>query len=596
MRRAVAAFGAATMAVLFSTPSVTTAGVVLTQSFTGTSTSGFTTGEAGIWQPQVPCLTATTSSVGGSIQGCTAGSTGGMSGTLPDSPGQGALRLNDNNNSEANFAIYGTPFSTAQSILVTFDEYAYMNDGSGNIGAGVVLAFVDGSTSPTIPGGQGGSMGYAQQDSTSPNQPGLVGAWAGVGVDESSYWSSPADGKTGGPGFVSNTLAIRGAASTVWNYLIGYQVAGSAASLPQPVAFGSATTRPGASVRRYQAIISRTGVATVDVDWSGTGTSYSNVIPSTQLVGLGGQPAIPATFKIALASGTGPGTVHEIQNLYVETGLPDLTVSQARGGPATAGTALQYTLTPQNLAGNGPTSRAVTLVDTLPAGLTYVSASGTSWSCSAAGQVVTCTYSGGAVAGGSAFPAITLNTNVATNAPSSVTNVATVTTGNDADRSNNASSDTATVGFPATVQMYKRITQVISYGPTPGPTTTPVTITPTPDPTNPSGVLGTATFARGFYPNDLVTYTVFFANTGLGPAMGAGGVGPTFNDPLSAFLAYVASSQTFTCCTSPSTAISATFTTAGNTLSWKMASPLPTPSPSGTAAPIQGSFSYQVKV
>ena len=38
----------------------------------------------------------------------------------------------------------------------------------------------------------------------------MAGAWAGVGVDESSYWSSPAEGKTGGPGFVANTIAIRG--------------------------------------------------------------------------------------------------------------------------------------------------------------------------------------------------------------------------------------------------------------------------------------------------------------------------------------------------------------------------------------------------
>jgi uncharacterized repeat protein (TIGR01451 family) len=185
---------------------------------------------------------------------------------------------------------------------------------------------------------------------------------------------------------------------------------------------------------------------------------------------------------------------------------------------------------------------------------------------------------------------------VATNAPSSITNVATITTANDADRTNNTSSDNATVAFPATVQLYKRITQVISYGPTPGPTTAPLTIVPTPDPSNPAGVGGTSTFARGFYPNDLVTYTVYFANTGLGPAMGPAGSGPTFSDPLSAFLTYVASSQTFTCCTSPATTIGATFSVAGSTLNWKMASALPTPSPSGTAAPIQGSFSYQVKI
>jgi uncharacterized repeat protein (TIGR01451 family) len=595
VRRGAAALAAFT-ALAVCAGGVASAGVVLSQPFTGTTASGFVAGQAGIWQPQVPCLTAATSSTVGSIQACSAGDSGGNSGTLPDAAGQGALRLNDNGTSQATFVLYGTPFSTAQGVLATFDEYAYMGDGSGGIGAGVVLAVVDGATSPSVPGGQGGSMGYAPQGSTSPAQPGMAGAWAGVGVDESSYWSAPVEGKTGGPGFVANTIAIRGAAATNWAYEVGYQVAGAPASFAQPLAFGSATTRGGAAVRRYQVIVSKTGVVTVDVDFTGTGTSFQNAIPSTPLTSFAGQPAVPATVKLGLAAGTGPGTVHEIQNFTVETGLPDLTLSQARSGPVAAGTALSYTLSPTNPAGNGPTSRAITLVDTLPTGLTYVSATGTSWSCAPSGQVVTCTYSGGAVAGGAAMPPVTVNTTVQTNAPSSITNVATITTANDADRSNNTSTDTAPVAFPAVVQLYKRITQVVSYGPTPGPTTAPVTIVPTPDPTSPPGVAGTTAFARGFYPRDVVTYTVYFTNTGLGPAMGAAGTGPTFSDPLSAFLTYVPSSQTFTCCTSPAASIGATFAQAANTLSWHMASPLPTPSPSGTAAPIQGSFSYQVQI
>ncbi|MDB5073147.1 MAG: conserved repeat protein, partial [Candidatus Eremiobacteraeota bacterium] len=345
------------------------AGVVYTQPFTGTSVTGFTAGQAGIVQPQVPCLTAATSSAPGSIQACAAGEPGGTSGTLPDASGQGALRLNSNGDSEATFVLYGTPFSTAQGVLVTFDEYAYMNDGSGNVGAGIVLAIVDGAASPTVPGGQGGSQGYAQQGSTTPAQAGMAGAWAGVGVDESSYWSSPVEGKTGGPGFVSNTIAIRGAASTSWAYLVGYQVAGAPASLPQPLAFGAATTRGGATPRRYQVIVSKTGVTTVDVDFTGTGTSFQSVIPSTALAGISGQPAVPGTVKLGVTAGTGPDTVHEIQNFSVETGLPDLQLSQSRGGPVAAGTTLQYTLTGQNPAGNGPTSRPIVVVDTLPAGV-----------------------------------------------------------------------------------------------------------------------------------------------------------------------------------------------------------------------------------
>ncbi len=572
------------------------AGVVYSQSFTGTSAGGFTAAQAGIVQPQLPCLTATTSAPAGSIQGCAAGDSGGTSGALPDSAGQGALRLNDNGDSESTFVLYGTPFSTAQGVLVTFDEYAYMGDGGGNVGAGIVLGLVDGAASPAVPGGQGGSMGYAPQAAVSPNQAGMAGAWAGIGVDESSYWSAPVEGKTGGPGYVPNTIAIRGAASTNWAYLLGYQVAGAAASLPQPLAAAAATTRAGAAVRRLQVIVSKTGVATVDIDYGGTGTAFQNVIPSTALPGLSGQPAVPGTVKLALSGGTGPDTIHEIQNFSVETGLPDLSLGQTRGGPATAGSALQYTLTPVNGSGDGPTSRPITLVDTLPAGLTLVSAAGTSWSCGSSGQVVTCSYGGGSVPGGTALPPVVLSTTVATSAPASLTNLATITTGNDADRSNNTSSDTAPVAYPATVVLYKRITQVLSYGPTPSPSTTPAAIVPTPDPSSPPGVAGTAALGRGFYPNDLVTYTVYFTNTGIGPAIGPGGTGPTFSDPLSALLAYVAGSQAFACCNSPATTIGATFSQAGSTLRWQMAAPLPLPSPSGTAAPVQGSFSYQVRI
>lgn len=593
--RGSAAVAAFTVLALFS-GAAASAGVVLSQPFTGTSATGFVAGQGGENLPAIPCLTAATSTAPGSIQACTSGDTGGNSGTLPDAAGQGALRLNNNNYGEATFVLYGTPLATSQGVMTTFDEFSYMNDGSGNIGEGMTLLVVDGAASPTAPGGQGGSMGYAPQLSTTPAQPGLAGAWAGVGIDDYSYWSAAVEGKTGGPGFVLNTVAVRGAASNNWAYLVGYQSSGAPASLPLPIAFGAATKRTGATPRRFQVIVSKTGVMTVDVDFTGTGGFFQNLIPPTALPSFSGQPAVPATVKVGLTAGTGPGSVHEVQNFTVETGLPDLTLAQARSGPVAAGTSLAYTLTATNLAGNGTTSRAITLVDTLPSGLAYVSASGTSWSCGQNAGVVVCLYTGPAVGAGVALPAVVINTTVQTSAPSSITNVATVTTANDADRSNNSSSDTATVAFPASVQLYKRITQVVSYGPTPGPTTTPVTIVPTPDPTSPPGVAGTTTFARGFYPRDVVTYTVYFTNQGLGPAMGAAGAGPTFSDPLSAFLTYVPSSQTFTCCASPATTIGAAFSQAANTLNWKMASALPTPSPSGAAAPIQGSFSYQVQL
>src|SRR5262249_40951259 len=144
------------------------------------------------------------------------------------------------------------------------------------------------------------------------------------------------------------------------------------------------------------------------------------------------------------------------------------------------------------------------------------------------------------------------------------------------------------------VQLFKRITRVSTLGPTPGPTTTPRIVTPTPDPGSLAGVNGTVNYSP--YPGDILTFSIYFRNIGGSAARGAGGTGPTFTDVLAAPQAYVAASQTFTCCASPVVTIGDTFTQVGQTLKWAMNAPLPTPNPSGTAAPIQGNMSYQVTI
>ena len=73
----------------------------------------------------------------------------------------------------------------------------------------------------------------------------------------------------------------------------------------------------------------------------------------------------------------------------------------------------------------------VTVSDTLPTGLTPTAAdSGTinGWTVSTDGQTVTATRSD-TLAAGSSYPALTVTVNVASNAPASVTNTATVSGG-----------------------------------------------------------------------------------------------------------------------------------------------------------------------
>ena len=146
--------------------------------------------------------------------------------------------------------------------------------------------------------------------------------------------------------------------------------------------------------------------------------------------------------------------------------------------------------------------------------------------------------------------------------------------------------------FAPNLTLYKRITQVVTLGPTPGPTTTPQTIVPTPDPTNPTGVTGTSNFLPGVSPGDTITYTIFFANTGTLKATGPTlTTGPTFTDNVPANTTLVAGSPAFTCCSNPTSTIGATITS-GATVTWAMSSPLPVSSTGG----IQGNFVMAVKV
>jgi uncharacterized repeat protein (TIGR01451 family) len=147
--------------------------------------------------------------------------------------------------------------------------------------------------------------------------------------------------------------------------------------------------------------------------------------------------------------------------------------------------------------------------------------------------------------------------------------------------------------FAPQLTLYKRITQVVTLGPTPGPTTTPRTIVPTPDPSNPTGVIGTSNYLPGVVPGDQLTYTIFFANTGLLPATGTTlTVGPAFTDNIPASTTLVTGSPAFSCCTNPASTTGATITTTTGAVKWVMQAPLPVSSTGG----IQGNFTLQVKV
>ena len=123
----------------------------------------------------------------------------------------------------------------------------------------------------------------------------------------------------------------------------------------------------------------------------------------------------------------------------------DLAISKSHIGNFSAGSTGSYQIVVSNPVGPSPAAGPITVVDTLPAGLSYSSATGTGWTCSALGATVTCTRAANLPVGASTSFVLTVD--VAATAASSVTNTATVSS---ASIDSNAANDTAT--DPTTVE------------------------------------------------------------------------------------------------------------------------------------------------
>lgn len=108
---------------------------------------------------------------------------------------------------------------------------------------------------------------------------------------------------------------------------------------------------------------------------------------------------------------------------------PQLTMLKSHVGDFVVGSNASYQLSVSN-GGTAASSGTITVVDTLPAGLGFVSATGSGWTCNAAGQVVTCTTTAVLAIGATSTP-ITLTVLPAAAAVPSVINSARINGGGD---------------------------------------------------------------------------------------------------------------------------------------------------------------------
>jgi uncharacterized repeat protein (TIGR01451 family) len=114
--------------------------------------------------------------------------------------------------------------------------------------------------------------------------------------------------------------------------------------------------------------------------------------------------------------------------LIPEFTQPVLTIQSAHGGAFTMGQAgATYTVTVSNGSGAASTNGTVTVTEILPSALNLVGMAGFGWTCSAP-TAPSCTRSD-ALSGGSSYPPIIVNANVAAAAPSQLTNQVIVSGG-----------------------------------------------------------------------------------------------------------------------------------------------------------------------
>ncbi|WP_158253762.1 pilus assembly protein [Chromobacterium alticapitis] len=169
------------------------------------------------------CLTAGSGS--GSIPAC--GSTdpsgnaqvGGNNGTMPDSSGNGALRLTNSANKQSGAIVYNSLFPSTSGLQATFTTYSYGGDSGGPARDGADgMSFFLLTAIPNAVGSFGGSLGYSCSNNSG-NAPfnGILNGFLGLGMDEYGNFPNASDNTATGTVQTPQNISLRGSGSIAAN-------------------------------------------------------------------------------------------------------------------------------------------------------------------------------------------------------------------------------------------------------------------------------------------------------------------------------------------------------------------------------------------
>lgn len=273
----------------------------------------------------------------------------------------GALRLTNNQINQRGYVYIDIPFSSAYGIKTSFEYFSYGGDGAD----GIAFFLFDAAVPNFSIGGFGGSLGYSKRN----NEPGLSGAYLGVGFDEFGNFGNTAEGKTGGfPGSgesnVPDAIVIRGPGNgfTGYEFITGRKTMvsgpdGLASDQFFPISSGGLGTQrvtdlndPGYRKVNISLVPNPSGVGyliTLVMDYTVFQNTHRTI---TIFQDVPFPYEAPPNLKLGFSASTGGFTnFHEIRNLVVEVAndedLQNPIGSDIEGLESCAGTDNRYVIT-----------------------------------------------------------------------------------------------------------------------------------------------------------------------------------------------------------------------------------------------------------